>query len=151
MHVDISKSLNGDHNLNHHYDVIKWKHLPRHWPFVLGIRRSPVNFPHKGQWRGALMFSLICAWINCWVNNREAGDLRRHRAHYYATVMMKLPTPQDRSRDKGRNKMVDILWKTLLNNILEWKWLYLLQISLRYVPWGSRHNKLAMVQIISVP
>ena len=32
--------------------------------------------PHKGQWRGALMFSLI--WINGWVNNREAGDLRRH-------------------------------------------------------------------------
>ena len=34
-----------------------------------------------------LMFSLICAWINDWVNNREAGDLRRHRAHYYVTVM----------------------------------------------------------------
>ena len=35
--------------------------------FVRGIHRSPVNFPHKGQWRGALMFSLICAWINAWV------------------------------------------------------------------------------------
>ena len=33
------------------------------------------------------MFSLICAWINGWVNNREAGDLRRHRAHYDVTVM----------------------------------------------------------------
>ena len=31
----------------------------------------------KGQWRGALMFSLICAWINCLLNNLEAGDLRR--------------------------------------------------------------------------
>ena len=39
-----------------------------------GIRRSPVNSPHIGQWRGALMFSLIYAWINGWVNNREAGD-----------------------------------------------------------------------------
>ena len=48
---------------------------------------SPVNFPHKGQWRGALMFSLICAWINAWVNNREAGDLRRYRAHCDVTVM----------------------------------------------------------------
>ena len=47
----------------------------------------PVNSPHKGQWRGALMFSMICAWINGWVNNREAGDLRRHRAHYDVTVM----------------------------------------------------------------
>ena len=28
---------------------------------MLGIHRSPVNSPHKGQWRGALMFPLICA------------------------------------------------------------------------------------------
>ena len=43
---------------------------------------TPVNSPYKGQWRGVLIFSLICAWINGWVNTREAGDLRRHRAHY---------------------------------------------------------------------
>ena len=43
---------------------------------------------HKGQWRGTLMFSLICAWIIGWINNREAGDLRRHRAHYDVIVMM---------------------------------------------------------------
>ena len=65
-----------------HDDVIKWKHFPCYWPFGLGIHRSHVNFPHNGQWRGALMFYLICAWTNGWVNNREAGDLRRHRAHY---------------------------------------------------------------------
>ena len=68
-------------------DVIKWKHFPRHWTFVWGIHRSPVNSPHKGQWRGALMFSLICAWIDGCVNNREAGDLRRHHAHYDVMVM----------------------------------------------------------------
>ena len=50
----------------------------------------PVNSPHKGQWRGALMFSLICVWINGWVNNREAGDLRRHRGHYDVIVMTSL-------------------------------------------------------------
>ena len=44
-----------------HDDVIKWKHFPRYWPFVPGIHRSPVNSPHKGQCRGAVMFSLICA------------------------------------------------------------------------------------------
>ena len=71
-------------------DVIKWKHFPRYWPFVRGIHRSPVNSPHKVQWRGALKFSLICARINGWVNNREAGDLRRHRAHYDVTVMILL-------------------------------------------------------------
>ena len=54
----------------YHNDVIKWKHFPCYWPFVRGIHRSPVNSPHKGQWRGALMFSLICARINVWVNNR---------------------------------------------------------------------------------
>ena len=46
-----------------------------------------VNSPHKGQWRGDLMFSFICAWINGWVNNHQAGDLRRHRAHYDDIVM----------------------------------------------------------------
>ena len=70
-----------------HDDVIKWKHFLRYWPFVRGIHRSPVNFPHKGQWRGALLFSLICTWINGWINSREAGDLGRHRAHYYVIVM----------------------------------------------------------------
>ena len=71
-----------------HDDVTKWKHFPRYWPFVRGIHRSPVNSPHKGQWRGALMFSLICVWTNDWVNNREAGDLRRYRAHYDVIVMV---------------------------------------------------------------
>ena len=70
-----------------HNDVIKWKHFPRNWPFVWEPHRSLVNSPHKGQWRGALMFSLICAWINDWVNNREACDLRRHRTHYDVIVM----------------------------------------------------------------
>ena len=40
-----------------HDDVIKWKHFPRYWPFVLGIHRPPVISPQKGQWRGVLMFS----------------------------------------------------------------------------------------------
>ena len=72
-----------------HDDVIKWKHFPRYWPFAREIHRSPVNFPHKGQWRGTLMFSLIYAWINDWVNNREAGDLRRQHGHYDVIVMGK--------------------------------------------------------------
>ena len=70
-----------------HDDVIKWKHFPRYWPFVRGIHQSPVNSPNKGKWRGALMFSMIYAWINGWVNNREVGDLWHHRVHYDITVM----------------------------------------------------------------
>ena len=73
--------------MNYHDDVIEWKHFPRYWPFVRGIHRSAVNSPHKGQWRGALMFSLICTRINGWVNNGEAGDLRSHRAHDDIIVM----------------------------------------------------------------
>ena len=70
-------------------DVIKWKHFPCYWSFVRGIHRLSVNSPHKGQWRRALMSSLICAWINGWVRNRKTGDLRRHRAHYGVSVMQR--------------------------------------------------------------
>ena len=75
------------HSLTSNDDVIKWKHFPRYWPFVLGIHRSPVNSPHTGQRRGPLVFSLICFWPDGWVNNGEAGDLRRYRAHYDVRVM----------------------------------------------------------------
>ena len=47
-----------------------------------------LNSPHKGQWRGAWMFSLISVLINGWVNNREAGDQRRYHAHYDVIVML---------------------------------------------------------------
>ena len=58
--------------------------LPRYWPFVRGINRSPVHsHTYKGQWRAAFMFSLICARINV----REAGNLRRHRGHHAVIVM----------------------------------------------------------------
>ena len=70
-----------------HEDVIKWIHFPPYWPFVRGIHRSPVNSPYNSQWGGALMFPFICAWIKGWANNLEAGDLRRHRAHYDASIM----------------------------------------------------------------
>ena len=49
-------------NITIYDDVIKWTHFPCQLAFERGIHRSPVNSPHKGQWRGALMFCLICAW-----------------------------------------------------------------------------------------
>ena len=85
-----------------HDDVIKLKHFPRYWPFVWGIHWSTVNSPHKGQWRGALMFSLICAWTNPWVNNRDSGDLRRHCAHYDVAVIPTVRFPVTR------------VWQTLI-------------------------------------
>ena len=123
--------ING--NLSNHDDVIKWKHFPRYWPFVRGIHRSPVNSPHKGQWRGALMFSLTCVWINISVNNREAGDMRRHRVHYDVIAMLEKwgprlweieavadhthlnysdphPAPQEHTRNTRSNLENNIQW-----------------------------------------
>ena len=68
-------------------DVIKRKHFPRYWPFVRVFCPSPVISPHRGQWRGALLFSLIWAFTNSWVNNRDAGDLKRHGANYDVIVI----------------------------------------------------------------
>ena len=69
-----------------------WRHqmetFSRYWPFVRGIHRSTVNSPHKGQWHAPMMLSLNCAWTNGWVNNGEACDSRRHRAHYDVMVML---------------------------------------------------------------
>ena len=94
-----------------HDHVIEWKQFSRNWPFVRGIHRSPVNSPHKGQWRGALMFSLISAWINGWVNNGEAGDLRHHRAHYDVIVMIPKTT---KAKPIGGNPRI---WTNLHWNI----------------------------------
>ena len=51
---------------------------------------SPVTgeFPAQRPVTRSFDVSLICAWIDAWVNNRESGDLRRHRAHYDVIVMM---------------------------------------------------------------
>ena len=70
---------------NCYYDDVTFSAL---LALCAGNSPAPVNSPHKGQWRGALMFSFIYAWINDWVNNREAGDLRRQRGHYDVIVMI---------------------------------------------------------------
>ena len=67
-----------------------WRHQMETFSALLalsGIHRSPVNSPYKGQWRGALISSLICTWTNGCVSTRDAGDLRHHRAHCGVTVM----------------------------------------------------------------
>ena len=84
---------------------------------------SPVNSPHKDQWRGALVFSLICARINGWVNNREASDLRRHRTHYNVTVM----AFSDRSNTGNHDGIFQ-----------HWQW-YLPEIHKYIVPISFQH------------
>ena len=68
--------------LRHQMETFSWATSP-----LCGEFTALVNSPHKGQWRGALMCSLIYVWINDWVKNREAGDLRRQRGHYDVSVM----------------------------------------------------------------
>ena len=91
-----------------HNGVIKWNHFPCYWPLVWGIHRSPVNSPRKGQWRGALMIPLIYAWTNGLVNNRDAGGLRRHRAHYSVTVMSQ-EMPENSISDKNEITLLKLL------------------------------------------
>ena len=67
--------------------LLWWRHQMETFSALLVI--CVGNSPHKGQWRGALIFPLIRAWINGWVNNCETGDLRRHHAHYDVPVMLK--------------------------------------------------------------
>ena len=76
---------------DHFLDVARclttwWRHQIETFSALLAICAGnspvPVNSPLKGQWRRAMMFPLISAWINGWVSNREAGDLKRNRTHY---------------------------------------------------------------------
>ena len=58
------------------------------------------EFPSQRSLTRGLHVSLIRAWTNSWINNRDAGDLRRHRAHYDVTVMINHPGPYiSKSRD----------------------------------------------------
>ena len=76
-----------------HDDMLKWKHFPCYCLFVWGS-------PHKGLWRGALMFSLVCVWTKRWVNNWDASDLRRHCAHYDVTIMAPWPINHKTNHDR---------------------------------------------------
>ena len=69
-----------------HDDVNKWRHFPRYWPLcgeATGHRWIPCTKASDAElW---CFFDLRLK--KGWVNNREAGDLRRHRAHYDITVI----------------------------------------------------------------
>ena len=119
----------------------------RYRPFVWGIRRSPVNSPHTGQWRGALVFSLICGWIKCSVNNRGAGDLRHDRAH---DDVIEMPCSIQRIHTyyhiEAETKWPSFSRRNFQMHFLEWK--HIIAILLKFVPNGSISNIPALVQIM---
>ena len=78
---------------------------------VTGHLCGEFTGPRGGQWRGALMLTLICARINGRVNNnREAGDLRRYLAHYDVIVMNTL-----RARCGLLTCAYTVIWCSILN------------------------------------
>ena len=91
-----------------------WRHQMETFSALLalcaGNSPPPVNSPHKVQWRGALMFSFIRAWINGSVNNREAGDLRRHRTHYDVIVMCVLDRFQSDKFYPHLSELLQLCW-----------------------------------------
>ena len=72
-----------------HFMMTSWnRNIFRVTGHLCGEFTGPRWIPRtKAQWRRALMLSLICVWINGWVNNRETGDLKSHRDHYDVIVM----------------------------------------------------------------
>ena len=97
-HYDATVMIEEMIQIYYNFDKVRWSGDKTWWRHQMetfcallaicaGTSPVPVNSPLKGQWRGTLMFPLICSWINDWVNNHEAGDLRRHRGHYDVNVM----------------------------------------------------------------
>ena len=85
-----------------HDDVIKWKHFLR--SICAGNSPATGEFPaQRPVTRSFDVFFDLCL-INVWVNNGEAGDLRRHRAHYDVTVMSSWGS----SKDKGREITITV-------------------------------------------
>ena len=148
----------GIHNAkSEHDDIIKWKHFPPYWPFMLGINRSLVNSPHKGQWRGALIFSLICAWINNLIYNREAGDLRCHHAHYDVIVMKYHPQWQWQTQGSVIVLQVCLGWFV---KVIKWcvknkimhglPWIMILKIIIHGNPYITPYLNISMCIIITM-
>ena len=75
-------------NLAGTFFISWWRHQMKTFSALLALcaGHSPVTGEFPSQ-RGALMFSLSYTWTNGWVNNRNAGDLMHHSAHYDVTVM----------------------------------------------------------------
>ena len=115
-----------------HDDAMKWKHFSRYWQFVRGIPRSPVNSPHKGQCRRALMFSLICVWINGWVNNREAGDITRHRTHHDVIVMFHINVESVQNDIMTEYTLNDDQYRHNDHNMYSYLFIYELRMLISY-------------------
>ena len=97
-------------------DVIKWKHFQRYWPFVRGIQRSPVKSPHKGQWRGALIFDdeRLSKQPWGWWFETPSHPFWCHRNDVKECEMGYLEIVSCQWKTRNRTRMVDDIWVVLL-------------------------------------
>ena len=152
----------------------KWPHW---WSVIIGSGNGQVwennrwstyicrHIPHMKLWyrvlfflkvwRGALMFSLICVWINGWVNNREAVDLRRYRGHYDVIVMQDFKNPATFPREKWINSLALERFKQNFRQII-FKlisvtdgWGISCKIVLRWMPLDLTDDTSTLVKIMS--
>ena len=71
---------------------------------------TPVDSPHKDQWREALILYLTHAWTNNWANNLDAGDLKRHRTYYGGiSIFLIYIIPTQMLKPGGRLNKKDVL------------------------------------------
>ena len=87
------QKLNSEPYRFHGADVAWWRHQMSFSALLAHCEGNPPftgRLPFQRRW--ALVFSLICVWTNGWANNRDAGDMRRHRAHSDVTVIERGPS-----------------------------------------------------------
>ena len=83
------------------------------------------------------MFSLIFAWMNNGVNNRQAGDLSRHRAHYYVTVMVQANSKNQSSMLlRGIHRWTEY---SLQEGVVIWKAFPCDDATMQYTPWWMKY------------
>ena len=108
-----------------------WRHQMETFSASLAIcaGNSPVHgeFPHTKASDAELLCFRWSAWINGWANNREAGDLRRHCAHYVVTVMNNYWSTSWKIHYQG--------WVTKLNSLVLWFFHFFPELSKHWLHW----------------
>ena len=117
----------------------------RHIQVSASMMTSPVNSPHKGQWREALMISMICTWINGWVNSYDAGDLRPHRAHC-DVILMSSKIYNSLASGRFGSDFKNIIFKLIIQKS---SWRGHCEITLRWMLHNLTKAKLTLVLVLT--
>ena len=140
-----------------HYEIMNetlWRHQVETFSALLAlcVGNSPFAGEFSVQMPVTRNFDASFAWANGWMNNRDAGDLKRYRAHYDVTVMelfskvLSLQTTHNsptrvkncesfvRSKliDWGRDKMAAI-FQTTFSNGFSWIKMYEFRLKFHWI------------------